>query len=526
MALPTTLSYLNPYKFSLLLQECMKSKATESCKKVHALLLTSSINLNSFSLGSKLTGVYASCGDFGYAKSIFQETQNPNIFAFNWMISALTFHGHHQEALSYFTLLQESRNVYPNSYTFSFVLKACLGLMELNKGKEVHGWICKMGYGMDVLVGNALVDMYSKCGNIWDARMVFDEMIYRDVASWTAMICGYSSIGRIEESVTLFERMKLEGVEPNDFTWNAMITGNARRGDCDNAFMFFSRMCEESLVPDLVTWNAMISGFVQSQRASEAFQLFHDMMCCGIRPNQVTVTGLLPACGSIGSIHVGREIHGFVCRMEMEVNAFVACALIDVYSKCGSVRDAWNVFNSTRCKNIASWNAMIRCYGNNGMVDLAFELFQRMQNEGVRANEVTFTSILSSCSHGGLADEGLEIFKLMKECYGIEARKEHYSSVVDLLCRSGRMEEAYDIIKKMAVEATESIVGAFLNGCMMHERKDLAEKMVEDVILKKPGGFVTLSNIYAAEGEWRQVENVRMLMKDKGVLKMPGSSSL
>lgn len=517
---------LTPYKFSLLLKECIKAKAIESCKQVHALMLTSSINWNSFSLSSKLTGVYASCGDFSSAKVIFRETQNPNVFAFNWMISALTFHGHHKEALGYFTLLQESRNFGPNKYTFSSVLKACLGLMDLNKGKEVHGLICKVGYGMDVSVGNALIDMYSKCGDIRDARMMFDEMTERDVASWTCMICGYSSMGMIEESAALFERMIFEGVDPNDFTWNAMIAGYARRGDCDNAFMFFSRMCEESLVPDLVTWNAMISGFVQSQRADEAFKLFQGMLHSGIRPNQVTVTGLLPACGSIGSIHRGREIHGFICRMEMGVNAFVASALIDVYSKCGSVRDAWNVFNSISCKNIASWNAMIRCYGNNGMVDLAVQLFQRMQDEGVQANEVTFTSILSSCSHGGLIDKGLDIFKLMTEFYGIEASNEHYSSVVDLLCRSGRMEEAYNTVKEMPIEATESIVGAFLNGCMMHERKDLAEKMVEDVILKKPGGFVTLSNIYATEGDWRQVENMRMLMKDKGVLKMPGSSSI
>ncbi|KAL3519180.1 hypothetical protein ACH5RR_021769 [Cinchona calisaya] len=526
MGLPANSTYLTPYKFSLLLKECIKAKTIEPCKQIHALLLSSSIYWNTFSLASKLTGVYASCGDIISAKSIFRGTQSPNLFAFNWMISALTFHGHHQEALGYFTLLQESKNFFPNSYTFSFVLKACLGLMELNKGKEVHGLIFKMGSGMDVSVGNSLIDMYGKCGNIWEARLVFDEMSKRDVASWTSMICGYSRVGRIEESVALFERMRLEGVEPNDFTWNAMIAGYARRGDCDNAFMFFSMMCGERLVPDLVTWNAMISGFVQSQRTGKAFKLFQDMLGSGIRPNQVTVTGLLPACGLIGSIHRGREIHGFICRMGMDINAFVASALIDLYSKCGSIRNARNVFNSISCKNIASWNAMVRCYGNNGMVDLAVELFQRMQDEGVQANEVTFTSILSSCSHGGLIDQGLEIFKLMKEYYGIEASQEHYSSVVDLLCRSGRMEEAYDTVKEMPIEATESIIGAFLNGCMMHERKDLAEKMVEDVILKKPGGFVTLSNIYAAEGDWRQVETVRMLMKDKGVLKMPGSSSL
>ncbi|CAI9088388.1 OLC1v1022697C1 [Oldenlandia corymbosa var. corymbosa] len=489
-------------------------------------MLTALADWKSFSLSSKLSGAYASCGDLNSAKLIFHKTGNPNIFAFNWMISGLTFHGHHEEAIVYFTLLQQSRIFCPNKFTFSYVLKACLGLMDVLKGMEFHCLVCKMGFDLDVSVGNALIGMYGKCGRIWDARKVFDEMFKKDVATWTSMICGYSSVGRIEDSAILFEQMTVKGVQPNEFTWNAMIAGFARRGDCDLAFAFFSRMHEEGLIPDLVTWNAMISGFVQSQRPAEAFQLFVNMLSSGLRPNQVTITGLLPACGMIGSINLGREIHGFIFRKELQVNAFVGSALVDVYSKCGSVKDAWNVFLSISCKNFASWNAMIRCYGNYGMPESAVQLFQRMQNEGIQPNEVTFTSILASCSHGGLVDKGLEIFKLMKESYGIEPAKEHYASVVDLLCRAGRMNEAYDIITDMEIGVTVSTVGAFLNGCLIHERRDLAEKMVQAVLLKKPGGLVTLSNIYAGEGDWDQVEKLRMLMKDEGVLTMPGSSSL
>ncbi|XP_059668861.1 pentatricopeptide repeat-containing protein At5g59600-like [Cornus florida] len=186
----------------------------------------------------------------------------------------------------------------------------------------------------------------------------------------------YSNVGKIDQSVVLFEQMKLEGLEPNEFTWNAMIAGYARRGDCNSAFTLFSRMRREGFIPDLVTWNAMISSFVQSQKYVEAIELFRDMLIAGLNPNQVTVTGLLPARGSIGSIQSGKEIHGLIYRMDLCINVFVASALIDTYSKYGSVKDASNVFNKIPVKNVASWNAMIGCYGKHGLVDSSINFFR------------------------------------------------------------------------------------------------------------------------------------------------------
>ncbi|PIN16944.1 hypothetical protein CDL12_10403 [Handroanthus impetiginosus] len=522
-------SNFSPQHFSLLLHKCMKPKALKPCKQIHALILTKHIDKSSFSLSSKLVGAYACCGDLTSSKLLFQETSNPNVFAFNWMILTLTFSGFHEEAIGYFSLFQESRNnnSSPNKYTFPVILKTCVGLLDVDLGMQVHGLVYKMGFEKDLSVCNSLIDMYGKCGKIYHAREVFDRMSERDVASWTTMICGYSHIGKIEESVVLFERMRLEGIEPNDFTWNAIIAGHARIGDCDGALEFFSRMGKKGLAPDLVTWNAMISGFVQSQRVIEALEFFRHMLLSGIKPNQVTVTGLLPACGMIGSIGRGRELHGLIYRMGLDFNVFVASALIDMYSKCGSIEEARNVFNNCPNMNAASWNAMIGCYGKHGMVHSALELFERMQDEEIQPNEVTFISVLCACSHGGLVKKGLEIFRSM-ESYGVKANKEHYSCVIDLLCRYGRMEEAYDIVKQIGGEVTDSTIGAFLNGCNIHERRDLAEKICGSLRmeLKKPAGFVTLSNIYASEGKWGGVEDVREVMKGKRVHKKPGLSSV
>lgn len=514
--------------FAFCLQKFLKEKALQPGKRVHALLLTTGIDTNLLSLSSKLVGMYASCGDLRSASLVFDKIRNPNVFAFNWMVLTSAFSGYYEEAVGYFRLMQEL-GIAGNKFTFSIVLKACIDLMDVEKGKEVHAVAKKMDFENDVSVANALIDMYCKCEEVCCARRLFDRMVNRDVASWTSMICGYCGIGKIDQALVLFEQIKLEGLEPNYFTWNAIIAGYARSGDTNGAFALFSRMAREGLVPDLITWNALISGFVQSQRGDEAFKLFRDMFVLGVKPNHVTVTGLLPACGFTGSIQRGREIHGLIYRMGLDINIFVATALVDMYSKCGCVKNAQNVFERIPDKNIFSWNAMIGCYGKHGMVDLSIHLIERMQEEGMRPNEVTFICILSACSHSGFVEEGLKIFRSMKESFGVKIGKEHYACVVDLLCRSGRMKEAYELLNEMPILVTESVIGAFFNGCKIHGRRDLAKMMAGDILrmdLKKPEGYVTLSNINAADGDWEEVENVRKVMKKKYILKKPGFSWL
>ncbi|GMH11503.1 hypothetical protein Nepgr_013344 [Nepenthes gracilis] len=371
--------------------------------------------------------------------------------------------------------------------------------------------------------------MYCKCGDIKYAWKLFDRMLRRDVVSWTSVISAYCSMGKLNESIVLFERMKMEGLEPNEFTWHALMTGYAKGGDCHGAFAIFCRMTRERLVPDLVTWNALISGFARSNQSLEAVKLFGEMLSIGIRPNHVTVTGLLPACGLMHSLHKGREIHSLIYRFGLETNVYVASALVDMYSRCGSVKDAMYVFEAIPVRNVTLWNVIIGCCGRHGLVDFSIELFERMLQEGFRVNEVTLACVLSACSHGGLVEKGLEIFRSMQDKHRIVASKEHYACVVDLLCRSGRVEDAYELVKNMSIEITESIVGSFFSGCKIHGRRDLAKQLAQDLQgmdLERPGGLVTLSNMYAADGEWEEVGSVRKLMKDKGVNKKPGFSSV
>ncbi|KAG5227597.1 pentatricopeptide repeat-containing protein [Salix suchowensis] len=486
-----------------LLKRCLKFKALRGGRQVHAWLVTRGTDSRILSLNSKLVGMYASCGDLKSATLVFKRIRNPNVFALNWMVLASAFEGYYKEAIWFFCSMKDSVFIY-NKYTFSVVLKAFVGLLDLNKGKEVHCMVKQLGFESDVCVANALVDMYSKCGCIGYARRVFDRMVKRDIVSWTSMISGYCNVKKIEEALVLFERMRLEGLEPNDFT----------RGDSDGAFSLLSKMTREGLVPDLVTWNAMIAGFVQGERAGDAFKLFQDMLVLGVKPNLVTVAGLLPACGMISSIQRGRAIHGLVYRLEFDIsNAFIASALIDMYSECGSFKEARTVFEKIHYKNVASWNAMIGCYGKHGMVNTSIQLFERMHGEGIHANEVTLLCVLSACSHSGYVEKGLEIFWSMKERYMVDRKKEHYGCVVDMLSRSGRLVDAYELLKEMPIEVTKSIAGAFFNGYY---------RDVTRGDLKKPGSFAMLSAFYATIGEGKEVRyNMKKIVEERKAQKEP-----
>ncbi|KAK9273002.1 hypothetical protein L1049_017809 [Liquidambar formosana] len=251
---------------------------------------------------------------------------------------------------------------------FGLLLQKCMKAKTLQPGRQVHAMLVTTGTEINtVSLNSKLVGVYASCGDVRSARLVLAKT-----------------------------------GNPNVFALNWMISASAFHGFCEEAV----GMSRERLVPDLVTWNAMISGFAQSHRAVEAMKLFQDMLVAGIRPNHVTVTGLLPVCGLMGSIRRGKEIQCLIYRMGFDANVFVASALIDMYSKCGSVKDAKNVFDQIPAKNVASWNAMIGCYGKHSMVDSSIQLFERMQEEGIWANQVTLISVLSACSHGGLVEKG------------------------------------------------------------------------------------------------------------------------
>ncbi|KAM0926867.1 hypothetical protein ACQ4PT_003043 [Festuca glaucescens] len=320
-------------------------------------------------------------------------------------------------------------------------------------------------------------------------------------------------------ALQLFGSMPVRSV----VTYNTMITGLMRNGLVAAAREVF----DGTPVRDKVSWTALIDGCVKNGHHEEAIDSFHAMLLNGVEPDYVTLIAVISACAEVGALGLGMWVHRFVAKQSLEHNVRIANSLVDMYARCGQVELARQVFGKMRKRTVVSWNSMIVGFAANGRCTDAIEHFEAMRQEGFRPDAVTFTGVLTACSHAGLTDEGLRYYDAMRSEHGIAARMEHYGCVVDLLGRAGRLDEAMQLVTTMPMRPNEVVLGALLAGCRMHGDVEMAEQLMQDLLEQDPGGdsnYVLLSNIYAADGKWDGVGKVRSLMKARRVKKTPGHS--
>ncbi|KAK3232060.1 hypothetical protein Dsin_003941 [Dipteronia sinensis] len=315
----------------------------------------------------------------------------------------------------------------------------------------------------------------------------------------------------------------------NVVSWTAMISGYTRVGDVNDAVSLF----EEKPDRDVPSWNSVIAGFAQNG-IPEAISFFRRMVTVGqsedIRPNRVTVVCVLSACGHTGMLQIGKLIHGYAYRNGLVPDLVVLNALLDMYGKCGNLKEARRVLNRSLKKNLTSWNSMINCFALHGRSESAIRVFEEMmqcKDHDVRPDGVTFIGLLNACTHGGLVEKGLAYFELMTRKYQIEPRIAHYGCLIDLLGRAGRFEKALEVVREMKMEPDEVVCGSLLNGCKIHRRADWAEFAVKKLIEIDPnnGGYgIMLANLYGESGKWDEVGKVRKMLKDRKAIKGPGCS--
>ncbi|XP_026432469.1 pentatricopeptide repeat-containing protein At1g20230-like [Papaver somniferum] len=271
----------------------------------------------------------------------------------------------------------------------------------------------------------------------------------------------------------------------------------------------------------------MIASCTQNGKDVEALELFGEMQVAGVKPNSVTIPCILPACANIAVLMRGKAAHCFSLRRDIFYDVYVGTALIDMYAKCGKLGDARICFDRMTTRNLVSWNAMMGGYAMHGKGKEAIEIFELMKKDGQTPNFISFTCILSACSQSGFAEEGWNYFKSMSIDYGIDARIEHYACMITLLGRSGRIEEAYSVVKTIPFEPDACIWGALLSFCKVHGNVRLGEIAANKLFKLEPdnpGNYVLLSNIYATKGLWKEVNRVRDAMKRLGLRKNPGYS--
>ncbi|MQL71142.1 hypothetical protein Taro_003489 [Colocasia esculenta] len=441
-----------------------------------------------FSLSSLLLG-YANQGRLADARRLFDKRRRPGVVLWNSMLTACVSNGHLEEAVKLFNLMVGDGTAVDSS-TLATVLSACTGLLVYKCGRQVHAHALKVGHGEDVVVVTALADLYSKSGSCDDARRVFTEAKERDTILLNSMITAYSNCGSIQEARNIFNMI------PNR---------------------------------SLISWNSMLVGYSQNGFAMEALELFSEMHRQGLEIDKVAFASALSACASLASLGFGEQIFALATTMGLESDHVISTSLIDLYCKCGDVADGRRLFDGVRKSDEAQWNSMLMGYAANGCGTEVLSLFEEMRKAGVCPNEATFVAVLSGCCHCGLVDEGWDWFHAMKDHYKINPTTEHYSCIVDLLVRAGKLGEAMDFIGKMPFKADASMWTSLLRGCQAHGDDLLGSKVAERLMALDPrqaGVYVQLSSMYAGREDWGRSALVRKVIQESQIRKNPGCSWL
>ncbi|XP_004246883.1 putative pentatricopeptide repeat-containing protein At3g08820 [Solanum lycopersicum] len=527
-------------------------------KHIHARLIRAGFDQNNYLLNLLLKFTLNNFNNPNYAKLVFNQAQEPNIFLYNTMIRGLVSNNCFHQSIEFFHGMR-NEGFLPNNFTFPFLLKSCTRLSDFELGVKAHGLVVKGGFDYDVFVKTGLVCFYARCGFLDDAHQMFDDIPEKNVVSWTAIITGYIDFGKFKEAIDLFRRSLEMGLSPDSFTLVRVLSACSRVGDVSagewihgyavemgigrNVFVntglvdMYAKCGEmakarevfdEMVEKDVVSWSAMIQGYAVNGLPKEALEVFYTMQRENVRPDCYSMVGVLSACSRLGALEVGEWASKLMDMNEFLSNAVLGTALIDMYAKCGRMVSAWEIFKQMLVKkDRVIWNAVLSGLAMHGYVKSAFCCFSQVEKLGIKPNGNTFIGLLCACTHAGLVDEGRKYFQSMTHLYSLEPSIEHYGCMVDLLGRAGLLDEAHSLIESMPMKANAVVWGALLSGCRLHRDTKLAEHVLKQLIELEPwnsGNYVHLSNIYASNNKWDDSEKIRSSMNERRMQKIPAYS--
>ncbi|GMN61165.1 hypothetical protein TIFTF001_030255 [Ficus carica] len=476
----------NPMTYASVLSACASIHELGWGSHLHARIVRMEPNVDPY-IGNGLIDMYAKCGHLSSARKVFNNLTEQNMVSWTSLIGGVAQFGHQEEALVLFNQMRKTP-VNVDEFTLTTVLGVCSAQNYALTGEQLHEFTIKAGMDSSVPVGNALVTMYAKCGNADKANYIFEFMPIRDIISWTAMIMAYSQVGNV---------------------WKAR--------------QFFDKMPDRNVI----TWNSMLGTYVQNGFGEEGLKLYKLMWSEGVTPDWITYASAVSACADLAVLKLGNQIVAHAEKLGFGSNVSVSNSTITMYSKCGRMDEAQKVFDSMYEKNLISWNAIMAGYAQNGYGKKVIEIFENMLKRNCKPDHISYTSVLSGCSHSGLVNEGKHYFSSMIEDFGISPTSEHFACMVDLLGRSGLLEEAKSLIDGMTFKPNAAIWGALLSACRTHRDSDLAEFAVRNLLeldAEDSGCYVLLANIYSESGKLEAFADVRKYMRERGIQKNLGCS--
>ena len=532
-----------------ILKACGSIKDAQKGSEIHAEIVKHGMLGNDSVLGTALVDMYAKCGALAKAQQVFDVLPIQNTISWNVLISGYFQHGHCEKALRCFQQMR-CQGVSPDSITFSCVLKACGNLGAVEKGKNIHEEMLREGYlENDSMLGNALVEMYAKCGDLAKAQDVFDNLNVWDVIGFTSLITGYEQHGYGDKALKCFEQMRSKGLSPDAMTFTCILKACGSMGAAEtgkeihadivkegllvhdsvlgNALVDMYAKCgalamaqqvfDEISIRDIVSWTSLISGYGRHGLGEETLNCFQRMQLEGLYPNAVTFVCLLQTCGSLGAMEKGKEIHTELVKEGLlEKDGMLGNALVDMYCKCGAIVKAEEVFHKLPNRGVVAWTALIAGYSHVGRYDAVFNSFNKMIGEGVEPNMITFLVVLSACSSSGLVDEGQMYFETMTSGYCIAPTIQHYTCMIDLFGRGGHFDKAVSMVGRMPSIDYLPAWLALLGACQKWGNLMLGRLAFEHSIRldeKCAVAYDLMSTIYLAAGMQEDsaiVESMRM----------------
>ncbi|CAO2829809.1 unnamed protein product [Amaranthus hypochondriacus] len=547
---------LSPFVFTTVLKLFVSMDRPELGWNIHSCIYKLGQDSNAF-VGTALIDSYSMCGNVNFARHVFDDILYKDMVSWSGMVAGYVENGYFEEGLELYSEMRVF-GFMPNTFTLASGLKASVGLKEVDTGKSIHGCALKIGYEKDQYVGIALLDLYTKFGELNEAEVVFRDMSKKDVISWSFLISRCAQGDQNSLALDLFYQMRQACVVPNQFTLasmlqacgsmvslslgkqihcivtklgldsnifvsNALMDAYAKCGNLEDSEVLF----EASANKNDVTWNTMIVGYGQFGDSEKALMMLRCMLEQNLLPTEVTYSSTLRACASLAAADSGMQIHAFTVKTKSDRESVVGNSLIDMYAKCGSIKPARLVFDMMEKRDEVSWNTIISAYAMHGLGKEALRMFEKMLETDCRPNKLTFVGVLSACCNMGLLDEGEAYFRSMIWDYGVEPCIEHYTCMVGLLGRSGNLDKAMKMVTEMPFEPSIMVWRAVLGACVIHKNVELGRVAAEQVLKMEPHdetAYVLLSNIYASLKRWGNVAYVRKNMKKKGVKKEPGLS--
>ncbi|CAI9271052.1 unnamed protein product [Lactuca saligna] len=439
------------YTFPFVLKACGELPSFRRGASFHGAVCILGYEHNVF-VGNALVAMYGRCGDLDSARQVFDEmilNKITDVISWNSIVAAYMQSGDSKKALHMFYRMTKGENqLHADAVSLVNILPALASVQASIQGKEAHAYALKTQLIKDLFVGNAIVDMYAKCGLMDDANKVFEQMELKDVVSWNAMLTGHSQIGRFEDALGLIEKMREEKIELN-----------------------------------VVTWSAVISGYAQRGHGHEALDIFRQMVFSGSEPNVVTLVSLLSGCASVGSLLQGKEIHCHVIKKILNIKnndngdeQMVINSLIDMYAKCKAIDLARKLFDPVLPlnRNVVTWTAMIGGYAQHGEANDALKLFSQMVNyqntptaPNTTPNAFTISCALMACARLANLRHG-------KQIHGYILRTQFHSDVlfthnclIDMYVKSGDLDTARVVFNTMEQKNTVSWT-SLMTGYGMH----------------------------------------------------------